>query len=78
MKIFKTDIYSIELTKEEYLNYCENCNKRLSHIDQYDLDEIEDSIRDDEIIVINENMIGDCEYGFIMYPDDFWNLINSN
>ena len=76
MKILKTDIYSIELTKEEYLNYCENCNERLSHIDHYDLDEIKETC--DDIIVIDENMLDECDYGFVMHSEDFWNLINSN
>ena len=74
MKITRINgIYEIELSKKEYLEICEKENEMLDFYNQYDLEEIENII--DDYIIINENMLDECEDGFFMWRDTFERLI---
>lgn len=66
--------YELELSKEEYLRIAEVSNTEMSsYEDMYDLDEIENTVTDS--ITITEDMLDNCDAGFFMWADDFWDFL---
>ena len=65
---------SITLNAEEYIKIATQANETLPHHMQYDLDEIEASM--DGELTITQDMLDECDYGFVMRSDDFWDIIS--
>ena len=65
---------SITLNAEEYIKIATQANETLPHHMQYDLDEIEATMDGEE--TITEDMLDESDFGFLMWSNDFWNIIN--
>jgi hypothetical protein len=65
--------FEIMITKEEYVAIAEMENKDLLPEFKYDIDEIKNMELDS--ITITENMLDECEEGFYMWSDTFWEII---
>lgn len=65
--------YEITITREEYVFIAEKENKDFGQEYQYDIDEIKNMELDS--ITITEDMLDECEEGFYMWSDTFWEIV---
>ena len=66
----------IRLTRNEYFKLCEEYNRHCTYdqLNQYDLAEL--VYIDDDVLTITEDMLDECDNGFYMFSEHFYQLMD--
>lgn len=76
MRLYNTpDNRRIELTRDEYLKLCKEYNVRHTddQLHQYELAEL--VYLDTDVLTITESMLDECDVGFYMFSDHFYDIM---